>query len=315
MFFQKRTKNKAKAGKASSWAGEKENLYPVLHVAESLKEYLRELVQKEVASLREIWEVKGAFKTVMSDAKAFQGKLRNFEQTFSAIDQTAGKFEEVKAEITRSVGQAQSGVEELKNSSLEVKSYFGEMEKTFVDFQQAVMKIKQCTNEIVKIANQTNILALNASIEATRAGEKGKGFAVVAVEVKNLAEEIKALVSTVDMRINEVEQGTEQLNINISTSQEGLDQSIQMVNETYEMFRKITEAADGAETVQAEIGDAIVHSEQELEELDDYFNKVQQQYQCVLDHISMVSSLGTTKSSMFEDMDNMLSQVAPLIQE
>jgi len=110
MFFQKRTKNKAKAGKASSWAGEKENLYPVLHVAESLKEYLRELVQKEVASLREIWEVKGAFKTVMSDAKAFQGKLRNFEQTFSAIDQTAGKFAEVKAEITRSVGQAQSGV-------------------------------------------------------------------------------------------------------------------------------------------------------------------------------------------------------------
>ena len=206
-------------------------------------------------------------------------------------------------------------MEELKNSSLEVKSYFSEMEKTFVDFQQAVMKIKQCTNEIVKIANQTNILALNASIEATRAGEKGKGFAVVAVEVKNLAEEIKALVSTVDMRINDVEQGTEQLNINISTSQEGLDQSIQMVNETYEMFRKSTEAADGAESVQAEIANAIVHSEQELQELDDYFNKVQQQYQRVLDHIGMVSSLGTTKSSMFEDMDNMLSQIKPLIQE
>ena len=78
MFFQKRTKNKAKAGKASSRAGEEKNLYPVLHVAESLKEYLRELIQKEVDSLREVWEVKGAFKTVMSDAKTFQGKLQNF---------------------------------------------------------------------------------------------------------------------------------------------------------------------------------------------------------------------------------------------
>ena len=39
----------------------------------------------------------------MSDAKTFQGKLQNFEQTFSAIDETSGKFAEVKAEIARSV--------------------------------------------------------------------------------------------------------------------------------------------------------------------------------------------------------------------
>ena len=61
------------------------------------------------------------------------------------------------------------------------------MDTVFQMLQNSVDEIKKFTNEIVGIANQTNMLALNASIEAARAGDNGKGFSVVAEEVRKLS--------------------------------------------------------------------------------------------------------------------------------
>ena len=189
------------------------SLYPVLHVIDSLKDYRRELVQKEVDSLWEINEIGRSFGNVLKETESFQEKLQDFGENFSSIGQVSGEFLTVKDTIAQSVAHAQSGVEELKGSSMQVKTYFDEMEHTFEDLQQAVERIKLCTDKIVSIAEQTNILALNASIEAARAGERGRGFSVVAVEVKKLADEIKELTGEVDSGLQNVELGTEHLSI------------------------------------------------------------------------------------------------------
>lgn len=291
------------------------NLYPVLFIADRLKEYQKELVQKEVDSLQELSQVSSSFDSVLDEADSFQEKLLDFGSTFSNISQVSGQFAEVKGEITQSVTQAQTEVEGLKNSSLQVNTYFDEIVSTFEDFQTAVKKIKECTAAIVSIANQTNMLALNASIEAARAGEQGKGFAVVAVEVKKLAEEIKSLVTTVNDSIRDVEDGTEKLNTSIDISQQALGQSIEKVNDTYEMFDRITQAAEGATAVQEEITGAIDESERNLQALRSFFDKIRLQYQEVSEHIDSVSNLGTMKSATFEDMDNMISQIPPIVNE
>lgn len=291
------------------------NLYPVLYVADRLKEYQKELVQKEVDSLQELSQVSSSFDSVLDEADSFQEKLLDFGSTFSNISQVSGQFAEVKGEINQSVTQAQTGVEELKNSSLQMNTYFDEIVNTFEDFQTAVRRIKECTAAIVSIANQTNMLALNASIEAARAGEQGKGFAVVAIEVKKLAEEIKSLVTTVNDSISDVEEGTEKLNTSIDISRQALGQSIDKVNDTYEMFDRITRAAEGATAVQSEITGAIDESERNLQALSSFFDKIRLQYQEVSEHIDSVSNLGTMKSATFEDMDNMISQIPPIVNE
>ena len=124
------------------------DLYPILHVANSLKDYRTEIVQKEVASLQKLSMVNASFSNVLQEAENFYGKLRDFEQTFSNINQVAGQFTNVKDEIEKSVVKAQDEVEELKTSSLQVEDHFGEMESTFADFQTALKKIKICTNKI-----------------------------------------------------------------------------------------------------------------------------------------------------------------------
>lgn len=291
------------------------SLYPVQHVIKSLKEYHGEIVQKEVDSLWEINQIGASFGTVLKEAESFQEKLQDFGYNFSSIEQVSGNFVTVKDTIAESVTHAQSGVEELKTSSLQVKTYFDEMEHTFEDLQEAVEKIKLCTNKIVSIAEQTNILALNASIEAARAGEQGRGFAVVAVEVKKLADEIKNLTGEVDSGIRDVEQGTDHLYGNISTSQKALGESIEKVDETYKKFDDIIHSAEGAEAVHKEISGVIGESKTALQMLCGFFEQIKGKYQEVMKHIKRAGGLGTTKSAMFEDVDNMMSQIPPIIKD
>ncbi|MDE6925466.1 MAG: chemotaxis protein [Acetatifactor sp.] len=294
---------------------ENKSLTPVLHVIESLQEYRNELVQSEVSSLYELSMVSRSFGNVLKDSENLRGSLQDFEQTFSSISTVSGEFASVKDNIFQSVIQAQGEVEELKNSSLLVEGYFEEMQNTFEAFQLSLAEIKKCMSKIVSIADQTNILSLNASIEAARAGEQGKGFAVVADEVKSLSDEIKNLVDMVGVSIGDVEEGTEKLSASIHTSHQALGQSLSKVDETYEMFDQINQAAEGAETVQKEISLVIDDSKTRLQTLCGFFEQLKKQYEKVMQHIGRVSKMGTTKSAMYEDIDNMMAQIPPVIKD
>lgn len=289
------------------------NLYPLIHVTNSLKDYQQELAKKEVDSLRELGLISSSFNSVLGETENFQSRLEDFGNHFASISQVSDEFTTVKTEISESVLQAQTEVEDLKNVSQQVETHFGEMGSTFSDLQRDMEKIKQCMSKIISIADQTNILAINASIEAARAGEQGKGFAVVATEVKKLADEIKGLVAEVDSSVKAVEHGTDRLNDSIVTSQQTLGESVEKVRETSEMFDRIIKAADGAAFVQSEISGVIEKSQTSLSAVRSFFERIKDRYQEVMKHIERASTLGTTKSAMFEDIDNMISQLPPII--
>lgn len=296
-------------------AGQLKNLYPVLHVTNSLSDYQKELAQKEVESLSELSMVGSSFAEVLNEAENFQAQLQDFGDSFSSVNAAASQFAQVKEEISQTVSGAQDMVEELKQTSAQVQESYSAMENTFEQLQLAVKDIRQCMKKIVSIADETNILALNASIEAARAGIHGKGFAIVAEKVGELAKEIKGLTDDVDMSVHNVEVGANHLNDNIIASQQTLGQGFDIVNNTSKSFEQIMEAAEGASTVQDDISDVIRESEGKLQILCRFFDKIKYQYQEVVKHINRASSLGTTKSTMFEDMNNMLSQIEPMMKD
>ena len=202
MLFSKKGRKKP----GQTWHDEK-SLYPILHVADSLRDYQKELARKEVESLSELSMVGSSFSGVLSEADHFQVQLQDFEQSFSNINEAAGQFAQVREDITQMVSGAQNQVEDLKDTSAKIQNSFSAMESTFEQLQTAVKDIQRCMGKIVSIADETNILAINASIEAARAGEQGKGFAVVAEKVRELAREIKELTDDVDTGVRHVENG------------------------------------------------------------------------------------------------------------
>lgn len=316
MFLSKYKEKRSKTGVGTGGkTGEEAELYPVVYVADSLLQCQKEMVLKEVGSLNELRNIRKAFQDVLKEDVILQEKLDTFHEVFASVSQISGQFAEVEKDITDTVGNVQQHVSGLKSGSNQVQECFSEMQRTFTTFQESIGNIKNCMNQIISIADQTNLLALNASIEAARAGDAGKGFAVVAEEVKKLADEIKGLVGKVDDGIDSVEQDTNRMNSSILASSEAMSKSIEDVDRTYDMFDSIIGAAAGAESVQAQITNIVGMSQEKLGEVKQSFSKTEAQYQKVVEHINKASELGTTKSSMFEDMDNMLSQVAPIVED
>ena len=291
------------------------DMHPVIHVADSIIEYQKQLAEREVEALDEMADIQKAFVLATKENERLKDQVQELSSVFADVGQIATSFDGVKNGIVDSVGEAQQKVDELKNSSKEVSRSFGEIKSAFAGVQMSVQQIKDCMQQIIAIANQTNMLALNASIEAARAGEQGRGFAVVASEVKNLAEEIKTLVSTVDGSISEVERGTTQLNNNIEESQSVFGKNVEDADAAYGVFEQIIKAADAAKEVQEEIGEVTQSSEKRLSDVKDCFDDQEQQLQKVLAHIERANDLGTTKSSMFEDMNNLVSQLAPIAKD
>ena len=291
------------------------DMHPIVHVADSILEYQRQLAQREVESLDEMSEVQKAFKLATNENERLKDQVQELSSVFADVGQIATSFDSVKNEIVASVGEAQQKIDDLKSSSADVSKSFDEIKSAFGGVQTSVQQIKDCMQQIIAIANQTNMLALNASIEAARVGEQGRGFAVVANEVKNLADEIKTLVSTVQGSISDVEHGTEQLNTNIEESQSAFGKNVEDADAAYGVFEQIIQAADGAGQVQEEIGEVTHSSEKKLSEVKDCFDNQEQQLQQVLAHIEHANDLGTTKSSMFEDMNNLVAQLSPMAKD
>lgn len=207
-------------------------------------------------------------------------------QQAASLEETAAALEEILSitrnttEITNKMSQLSNAVDKSAQSSKEMA------EKTadaMNDINMQVNQINDAISVIDKIAFQTNILSLNAAVEAATAGESGKGFAVVAQEVRNLAnrsseaaKEIKKIVESATLKANEgrnisneMIEGYEKLGENISetikligdvtTGSKEQMQGIEQINDAVTLLDRVTQEnaneADRVSRIAEEIKD------------------------------------------------------------
>ncbi len=292
---------------------EQDHSYAIRYVADTLSSYQQRLVKREVESLTAVSEIQSSFNSVLETNEVLQKRLEDFRSVFQNVANITDSMNEVRESIDGSVTEAEQNVEELRNASSHVQQSFGEIKEVFDGFETAVDKISDCMNQIIAVANQTNLLALNASIEAARAGEHGKGFAIVADQVSKLAADIKVLVQEVHVSLDDVTNNTQKLNQSIDGANEAMDKSIERVGETYQSIDNIIQTTKKFEDAQQSIRNVTQESEKEMDQLGDSFRSLDGEFSRVMDNIDVANELGTTKSSVYEEIDNMVSQLKYLI--
>ena len=235
--------------------------------ADQLRGFLQDTAAGLRHSTRELDQASGGLNSVAT--KMAHGSREQFSRT----DQVATAMQEMSAtaaEVARYAADAAGAANAADDSAREGRQTMTQA----IDSMQALLQQVEHTTEVIRslegdshrigkvleviqsIAEQTNLLALNAAIEAARAGEAGRGFAVVADEVRTLAKRTSESTSEIQNIISSVQNGAQQAVKAIDAGRTSSDASMQQVTLAGDSLQRIAQAVESIRDMNRQIATA-----------------------------------------------------------
>lgn len=246
-------------------------------------------------------EIASGSESQANNASDLSTKMNIFTKNIHQANDHGHHIQQASEDIVQMTGKGS----DLMNSSME------EMRKIDETVQQAVERVEgldkhtQEISELVSvirdIADQTNLLALNAAIEAARAGEQGKGFAVVADEVRKLAEESSNSVTNITNIVDQIQSESSAVVASLKAGYQDVTNGTEQVSTTGETFEIIREAV--SKTVK------------EINQLSDNLNDLAENNEQMNEGIQEIAAISEESAAGVEQTSASAQQTSSAMQE
>ncbi|MEX6503715.1 methyl-accepting chemotaxis protein [Pseudomonas sp. 25A3E] len=247
------------------------------------------------------------------------------QQQFREVDQVATAFQEMSAtahdvahnaaqaaEAARSADQAsREGLGVIDQTTSSIESLARQMDRAMQEVEGLAGSSEQIGSvlEVIRaIAEQTNLLALNAAIEAARAGEAGRGFAVVADEVRNLAKRTQDSVEEIRQVIEGLQHGTREVVSSMQTSQRQAQGSVEQVEQAVAALQRISQAVGVITDMNLQIASA-------AEEQSSVAEEINRNVASIRDVTESISSQADESAQVSQDLNRLANHQQSLMDQ
>ncbi len=224
--------------------------------------------------------------TIEEQERILAQQAASVNQTTTTIDQLgsssrqAAKQAELASENASQVFQlSQEGINIVQQTFQGITTLQHKVEaiaNEISDLSEQIFQINKINDLVADIANQTNMLALNASVEAVRAGEAGKGFAIVASAIRQLADESKKSAEKINFLVNDIQKAIRSTVIKTEEGKKNADQGIVLSQQTATSFDHMAEAINNIMLTHQKIALNVKQQAQAIEQVVMAMNTINQ---------------------------------------